>query len=748
MLFVTDNENHARLYVVNSVVSVTTDFATWYREAGLDRQPVSDLQTINFAGAAGLVAQSPERIYAALLPISGDVCSSSTSPLSFDAAASGWPVNIDVRSNSTGCGGAPQRFANYPVSVTDDGSTSGTVSLAIEPNSGHGDRNLYANIGRQRVTIHQSGRQGLQLQAAATVATCQIMSVNSSHVGKDGGKVAIVVRKTSACDAIAISSAEPDWIETGLLTLTENATTTVNVTVRSNPGPARRGSVTFATSVGRVAGAPVAISQDAGSTCNGVTASMSQTDFSAGGGSATLTLKPSGSCPQLRVKGNSWITVRNSATNQFAVQVASTTASSGREGQIVVSDPTHPTLAVVNVSEAGTSGASGGGAPPPGSPCTGIKASLTVTSFPINGGSGALNVTPTGPCTYTVGADSWITIRKTSTNHYAITIASNADNPARRGTITVATSNGVSAQVTVEEAGLTVAPKCTAVSANLRKSSFDSGGGSSTLALQFSGTCTPVTVTSDSAWLTASVSATNAYRVQVAANPGSQSRTGKLTIKAGPSPGITTSVSIQEAGLPIPACSCTISPTHLSYAMSGGVANVNVTTNLASCNWSSGPLLSNYGSVSWVRISRTSGTGSGSIQVTVDPFSVQGRSATFTVAGTTVTVDQAPGSCQCTGPACGANMQLGAPILSFGSQGGQTTVTVLTLSGCVWTLESDVPWIQFPNGVRGIGNGTVAITILSNQGSGSRVAHITSPQATPDVTLHTAQVTITEQGAP
>jgi hypothetical protein len=55
--------------------------------------------------------------------------------------------------------------------------------------------------------------------------------------------------------------------------------------------------------------------------------------------------------------------------------------------------------------------------------------------------------------------------------------------------------------------------------------------------------------------------------------------------------------------------------------------------------------------------------------------------------------------------------------------------------------------VQFVSNSHGVGNGTVTVKVLANTDSGSRTAHITSPQATPDVQGNTAKVTLTQLGA-
>jgi hypothetical protein len=84
------------------------------------------------------------------------------------------------------------------------------------------------------------------------------------------------------------------------------------------------------------------------------------------------------------------------------------------------------------------------------------------------------------------------------------------------------------------------------------------------------------------------------------------------------------------------------------------------------------------------------------------------RSGTLTIAGQTVTVNQAAAPC---------TYSVSPTTLSAVAGGGATgPVTVTTATGCAWTAMSNVSWLSITAGASGNGNGTVSINAAVNTG--------------------------------
>lgn len=151
------------------------------------------------------------------------------------------------------------------------------------------------------------------------------------------------------------------------------------------------------------------------------------------------------------------------------------------------------------------------------------------------------------------------------------------------------------------------------------------------------------------------------------------------------------------------ACTYSVSPTALNVGAEGGTGSVSVTASGSSCSWSAG---SNAG---WIRITSGSNViGSGTVQFAVDGNSGSARSGTLTVAGQTITVNQA-GTSVC-------NYSVNPASLSLPASSGEGTITVTTQSGCSWTASSSEGWIQIISGASGSGSGTVRYRVSQNTG--------------------------------
>ena len=85
-------------------------------------------------------------------------------------------------------------------------------------------------------------------------------------------------------------------------------------------------------------------------------------------------------------------------------------------------------------------------------------------------------------------------------------------------------------------------------------------------------------------------------------------------------------------------CTFNISSSSGDFVSSGGSASVSVTASDHSCHWATG------NSLSWVSLDPTSGTGSGSVTVTVSANTGAVRNGSTTIAGKPFTINQEAGS--------------------------------------------------------------------------------------------------------
>lgn len=324
----------------------------------------------------------------------------------------------------------------------------------------------------------------------------------------------------------------------------------------------------------------------------------------------------------------------------------------------------------------------------------------TNLSFSAAAGTGTVNVTTTSGCNWTSTSNaSWITITtgSTGTGNGTVTysVAANTTTSQRTGTITIAGQTH-----TVAQSGNTT---CTFTVSPLNQS-FTSSAGTGTVTVTAAAGCTWA-ATSNDLWITVTTGNTGSgngtVTFSVSANTGSTARTGTITIAG-------QIFTVTQSGI-VP-CSYTISPTTLSYASSGGLGSVNVTT-AGTCTWTA---TSNN---SWITItSGSTGTGNGTVNYTVAANTGTTQlTGTITVAGQTHTVTQSGISCAYT---------ISPTALSFTSIAGTGTVNVTTTSGCNWTATSNNSWITVTSGNTGSGNGSVSYSVSANTNTAQRLGSI------------------------
>jgi hypothetical protein len=155
-----------------------------------------------------------------------------------------------------------------------------------------------------------------------------------------------------------------------------------------------------------------------------------------------------------------------------------------------------------------------------------------------------------------------------------------------------------------------------------------------------------------------------------------------------------------------------VSPERIPVDAAGGQTSIGVTAQ-DGCAWNA------TATASWIAFaSGSTGTGTGPLSVTVGNNAGAARTATITVAGQTVTVEQAA----LVAPACTYAIK---PSYYNAGRGPDTvTINVTAGAGCAWTATTDATWVTVDAGRTGSGNGIVRLQLQPNSGA-ARTATVT-----------------------
>ena len=222
---------------------------------------------------------------------------------------------------------------------------------------------------------------------------------------------------------------------------------------------------------------------------------------------------------------------------------------------------------------------------------------------------------------------------------------------------------------------------------------------------------------SNTTWVTISggTNGTGSGRVQLSvAENTAAARSGTLVIAG-------QTVTVNQQSRP---CAYTISPNSYNPSSTGGSISVTVTTT-AGCEWTV------TGNPAWVSANPTSGAGTGTTTITVQPNSGAARAATLKIAGRDFVVQQASAPCTYThGPT--SRTIPASPTTT-------REIGVNTQAHCPVTATVSVSWIEILYAPT-FGSGEVGIRIYENKGD-KRSGTVT---VTGENFVHT--VTITQEG--
>jgi hypothetical protein len=163
-----------------------------------------------------------------------------------------------------------------------------------------------------------------------------------------------------------------------------------------------------------------------------------------------------------------------------------------------------------------------------------------------------------------------------------------------------------------------------------------------------------------------------------------------------------------------PDCTYAVAPVTASIAAAGGTGAVTVTA-ASSCSWTA------QSNATWITLtSPASGTGSAQVSFTgtANPDTTA-RAGTLTVAGITVTVNQAGREPD---PACTFAIEPQSADVGAGSTSG--TVSVTTAAHCNWTVTSNASWLSVTSPASAMGSGTVAYAVAANPDPPGRTAEL------------------------
>jgi hypothetical protein len=157
------------------------------------------------------------------------------------------------------------------------------------------------------------------------------------------------------------------------------------------------------------------------------------------------------------------------------------------------------------------------------------------------------------------------------------------------------------------------------------------------------------------------------------------------------------------------ACQFRLSSNREQVETGGGDRTIQVIASDASCGWTAAA------SVPWIRIAAGQrGNGNGAVTFHVDPFSGSPRTATLTVAGVVVLVEQGTG----------CSYSIGATAFTVSQSGGPVELAVTAPPGCAWAAQSHVDWMTIDSGGTGSGPGVVAVRVAPTAGP-SRMGTLT-----------------------
>lgn len=522
----------------------------------------------------------------------GATCDYALDPLAVTMQPTGGEGAVNVRT-LVGCEWTAASDAAWLSIVgTGGGVGPGTLRFSVA-NNDSGARVGTLKIGERAVTVSQDG-------ASPTSPGCVLTLSKRSHtIGASGGTDTLFVSGSPQCSWVATSRAPWIVVTSGAVGSGNGA---VTLTIAPNDGPARVGVVVIADQTYSItqAAAPLV-------SCS-YTLSATQHSAPASGGTASVDVTTGSACQWTAISGAAWITVTGGETGTGSGRVTltiETNSGGARNANVVIADQIYAvTQAAAPVN------------------CT-YELSQPEQNVSAAGGPATVGVLAPGGCSWTASSNaSWITVTSgasgSSNGTVGLMVAANTG-AERTGTVTIAGRTH-----TIRQAG---APVPCSYSLNSSSASVPANGGSVSVGVTTQSGCA-WTAASQASWITvrsgsSSGTGNGTVHLDVAPNSG-PTRTGSVTI-AGATFTVTQAVT--------PVCTYTLSPATQNVPLSGGMFDVEVTTQQG-CPWTA--VTENE----WIDVSgNPSGSGSKTVRYRV-AVTVLPRTGRITIAGQVLTVNQ------------------------------------------------------------------------------------------------------------
>ena len=339
-------------------------------------------------------------------------------------------------------------------------------------------------------------------------------------------------------------------------------------------------------------------------------------------------------------------------------------------------------------------------------------------AFGSEGGTAQVSVTTAQGCSWTTaGAPGWISVTGGGTGSgpgaVAYSVAANAATAPRTATLTIGGQAHAVAQDGREPTvcTYTIAPESAA---------YNKDAATGTFSVTAPASCGWSAVSSGS-WLTvtggAQGSGSGSVAYAVARNIETAERSGSITVAG-------RVFAVRQSG-DAGACTYAVTPVAFQPCMPAGTLNATITTQ-ASCSWTAAS------DSQWLAVaSSAAGNGSAVISLRYSDNYDAPRSGIVMMRWPTPTAGQNIHVTQ-----AGCVYAVSRSDISIAAAGGAATFDVIqqsvpntcggaTQDRCVWTAQSDVPWITITSSMPRSGDNPVSFAVAANDGTAPRVGRIT-----------------------
>ena len=591
-------------------------------------------------------------------------CTSSLSSTSesFESAGGSRVVSVTIPAGCSWTATSNSAWITVTAGAGPNSSGNGGVTFDVAANSTTAPRTGSLTIAGQTVNVTQTG-------------TCDItLAPTSVSAGSAASTGSVAVTTGAACSWSATSSAA--WLSvTGGGTGVGNGNVGYAMTANTT-GAARTGSLT-------IGGRQFSVTQTAAS-CS-VALSPASIALTPGVAFRGITVTAASTCSWTATNTASWITITSGASGtgngSVFMNIAANNTNLERTATLLIGGQT------ATITQAGQG-------------CAVALSPLSVT-VAATGSNGSITVAASVACTWTATSDSaWITITAggsaTGNGTVQYAVAPNPSSTERSGVITIAGRTFAITQAPT----LTSAASCNATLSSSGMT-IPSSPLDITVGVSVADGCS-WTAASGATWIAPTTPGARvgpgSQRLSIAENRGSASRVGTATIAG-------KTFQISQAG----ACQYSASPTTVSVGGTASTAAISVNAG-AECAWTA------QSPVPWITLNSSSGTGGSTVGLNIAANNTaSARSATLSIAGSSVVVNQAAAACSVTVRPASMNVN---------AKGGDQSIAITTTTGCAWTASAGAAWLALPNGASGTGQGTVIVRVAANTTGEVRVGTV------------------------